>query len=308
MANPLANITGPSTTGMKNFGAATVSGNSTQTLSPGIFTQITISGNAAVTLRAGIYLIEGGGFTVSGNATVKGAGVVIFNAGSSYPNTGGAYGAISLSGNGAINLSAPATGTYVGLVFVQPSDNAKALSMSGNATTLSGTVLAPSAQLTLSGNAQLNAAVVVDTIVVSGNGVSNGLTPTAPAGTIAYTPAQIRAAYGTNNLSLDGTGQTIAIVDAYDDPDIDLALDTFDTQFGLTSSGPSLYQQYGPAASFLTVLNQAGQPTNLPAADPSGPGADNWEVEEALDVEWAHAIAPGVRLFSSKPIANRCPT
>ena len=38
------------------------------------------------------------------------------------------------------------------------------------------------------------------------------------AGTVAYTPAQIRTAYGINNLSLDGTGQTIAIVDAYDDP------------------------------------------------------------------------------------------
>ena len=33
-----------------------------------------------------------------------------------------------------------------------------------------------------------------------------------------YTPAQVRAAYGISNLSLDGTGQTIAIVDAYDNP------------------------------------------------------------------------------------------
>src|SRR5208282_764466 len=35
----------------------------------------------------------------------------------------------------------------------------------------------------------------------------------------------------------------------------------------------------------------------LPGADPSGPGTDNWEVEEALDVEWAHAIAPGARII-----------
>ena len=42
-------------------------------------------------MSAGTYLIEGGGFTVSGNASVKGSGVLIYNAGSSYPNTGGTY-------------------------------------------------------------------------------------------------------------------------------------------------------------------------------------------------------------------------
>ena len=109
-------------------------------------------------------------------------------------------------------------------------------------------------------------------------------------------------------LALDGTGQTIAIVDAYDDPSIYQALDAFDTQFGLTSSGPTLYQQYGPASSFLTVLNQNGQATSLPATDPNGPGTDNWEVEEALDVEWAHAIAPAPRSSWSKPTASRSPT
>ncbi len=123
--------------------------------------------------------------------------------------------------------------------------------------------------------------------------ISNGLTPAAPSGTVAYTPAQIRDAYGLNDLSEDGTGQTIAIVDAYNDPDIFQAVDLFDSQFGMTDSGPTLYDQYGPAASFLTVLNQSGQTASLPSTDPSGVGTDNWEVEEELDVEWAHAIAPG---------------
>jgi uncharacterized repeat protein (TIGR01451 family) len=113
----------------------------------------------------------------------------------------------------------------------------------------------------------------------------------------AYTPAQVRTAYGINNLALDGTGQTVAIVDAYDDPAIYQSLDTYDNQFGLTSSGPTLYQQYGPASSFLRVLNQNGQPGSLPATDPSGPGGGNWEVEEALDVEWVHAMAPGAQII-----------
>jgi hypothetical protein len=73
-------------------------------------------------------------------------------------------------------------------------------------------------------------------------------------------------------------------------------VDAFDLQFGLTDSGPSLAAQYGPATSFLTVLNQYGQTTSLPGTDPSGAGTDNWEVEASLDVEWAHAIAPGAQI------------
>src|SRR5262249_26299300 len=36
--------------------------------------------------------------------------------------------------------------------------------------------------------------------------------------------------------------------------------------------------------------------SNLPGLDPIGAGVGNWEMEEALDVEWAHAIAPGARI------------
>ncbi len=109
---------------------------------------------------------------------------------------------------------------------------------------------------------------------------------------VAFGPADVRTAYGINSLSLDGSGQTIAIVDAYDDPDILQSVDAFDDQFGITSSGATLYQQYGPASSFLTVLNQNG----LAGAPPSTDASGNWELEEALDVEWAHAVAPGANI------------
>ena len=105
-----------------------------------------------------------------------------------------------------------------------------------------------------------------------------------------------RAGRGLTTPALDGTGQTIAIVEAYDDPDIFQAVDDYDTQFSLTDSGPSLYDQYGPASSFLTVVNQNGQSAPLPETDPSGAGTENWELEESLDVEWAHAIAPGAQI------------
>ncbi len=71
----------------------------------------------------------------------------------------------------------------------------------------------------------------------------------------------------------------------------------------LTSgSTQTLFQQYGPAANILTVYNQTGQnitasiansgSNGVPPVDPLG----GWEGEEALDVEWAHAIAPEAKL------------
>ena len=85
--------------------------------------------------------------------------------------------------------------------------------------------------------------------------------PPPPSG--VYTPAQIRHAYGVDQTFLttptgseipgDGSGQTIAIIEQGDDPKVVDDLDVFDTKFGLTSSGPTLFQQYGKASSFLTV-------------------------------------------------------
>ena len=297
LADPLTGLVWPGTAGLANFGSESVSGNSSVTIKPGIYSQISASGNSTLTLQSGTYIIEGGGFTVSGNANVNGSGVTIVNAGSKYPSAGGTYGSITLSGNGSYKLSPPTSGTDAGIVILQPRDNTKALTISGNASGMTGTIYAPTAQLSESGNAALNAALVVDTLIISGNGVANTVSLDAPTGTVAYSPAQIRAGYGVNSLSWDGAGQTIAIVDAYDDPSIYQALDAFDSQFGATASGLSFYAQYGPASSFLTVLNQDGQATSLPGADPNGPGASNWEVEEALDVEWAHAIAPGAQII-----------
>ncbi len=114
---------------------------------------------------------------------------------------------------------------------------------------------------------------------------------------IGYTPAQIRSAYGFNSLptdanghALDGTGQTIAIIDSFDDPNVFNDLDWFDTTFGLLDTGPSLYQQYGAASTFLTVVNQNGLASPLPPINPSP------SLETILDVEWAHAIAPGAHI------------
>jgi hypothetical protein len=77
----------------------------------------------------------------------------------------------------------------------------------------------------------------------------------------------------------DGAGQTIAIVNAYDNPNIQSDLNIFSAQFGL-------------ASTTITKVNQHGG-TNLPATDPTG----GWTLETALDVQWAHAMAPGANIL-----------
>ena len=114
-----------------------------------------------------------------------------------------------------------------------------------------------------------------------------------------YSPQQIASAYGFNGIAFGstpglGAGQTIAIVDAYNNPALvdsnspgfensDLA--QFDRQYGLPDP-----------PSFLKV-GQSGSVSNLPGSDPAGGGVPgNWSEEEALDVEWAHAMAPAASI------------
>ncbi len=136
-SDPLSSLPLPSVTGLTNYGAVSVAGNSSTTLQPGIYTSIQISGNAKVTLSnsgPAIYIIEGGGLTVSGNASLSGTGVLIFNAGSAYNGTtdGGKFGSINLGGNGTISLSGMTSGVYAGVVIYQSRSNTQGLSLSGN--------------------------------------------------------------------------------------------------------------------------------------------------------------------------------
>ncbi len=111
--------------------------------------RITVSGNANVAVSG------------SSNA-ITGTDVMIFNAGTGYNaatgTDGGGYGAITLSGNGTIKLTAPTTGTYTGISSSRTRDNAKPMTVSGNAMQgIAGTIYAPAAQLDESGNAAVEA-------------------------------------------------------------------------------------------------------------------------------------------------------
>jgi hypothetical protein len=120
---------------------------------------------------------------------------------------------------------------------------------------------------------------------------------TSPLG-LGYTPDQIRTAYSINSIASgnNGAGQAIAIVDAFNDPNIFNDLDIFDQNMSLTTGGTSLYSLYGTAASVLTVYDQYGKVIDVSNTQVPEDSSGSWEVEEALDVEWAHAIAPAAHI------------
>ncbi len=111
------------------------------------------------------------------------------------------------------------------------------------------------------------------------------LQSTGGAALAGFAPQQIRNAYGFDQVSFaagtvpaDGSGQTIAIVDAYSDPNLASDLHIFDQQFGFND--PLSLQQVGQTGG-----------TQLPAAN------SGWAAEISLDVEWAHAMAPAANIL-----------
>jgi subtilase family serine protease len=108
----------------------------------------------------------------------------------------------------------------------------------------------------------------------------------AAFGVACYSADQIRHAYGVNQLNsqgLTGRGETIVLVDSYGSPSIQSDLQAFDQANGL------------PAPPSLDVISPAGAP---PAWNPNLYGDQlGWAQETTLDVEYAHAMAPGANLI-----------
>jgi subtilase family serine protease len=109
-------------------------------------------------------------------------------------------------------------------------------------------------------------------------------------GDFGYTPAQVRAAYGFDDIRFtdalgnsvvgDGTGQRIAIVVAYDAPTLADDFRTFNAAFGLPDTDGR--------GNFALTQKRMGK--NIPY------NAD-WALEAALDTQWAHAMAPGAEIL-----------
>jgi len=114
-----------------------------------------------------------------------------------------------------------------------------------------------------------------------------------------YSPQQVQRAYGLTRLydrGYDGRGRTIVIVDPFGSPTIAHDLSVFDAGFGL------------PAPPHFRILTPQGP---IPAFDPADPLYRQMVVkagETTLDVEWAHAIAPGANIVLVETPAEELPS
>lgn len=167
-----------------------------------------------------------------------------------------------------------------------------------------GKVISPESNLERPGDIGIRAHTNVELMIPSGivPSTPSGFAAVTPASTtpapvfVAETPASLGCVYflvstrvsGCNPLTAalnpSGGSKVIAIVDAFDDPNAATDLAIFSSQFGL------------PAANFSKVFASGVKPPQ----DPSG----GWELEESLDIEWAHAMAPSARIVLVEAASN----
>ncbi|MFI5876709.1 peptidase S8 [Streptomyces sp. NPDC051445] len=122
------------------------------------------------------------------------------------------------------------------------------------------------------------------------------VTPKASAASpTGYGPSDLQDAYGlTDAASSSGSGETIAIVDAYDDPNAAADLAKYRTYYGLPACTV--------ANGCFKKVSQSGSTTSLPSAD------SGWAEEESLDLDMAGAVCPNCKILlveaTSSSMAN----
>ena len=112
--------------------------------------------------------------------------------------------------------------------------------------------------------------------------------PMAAPGPAGLTPAQVRHFYGFDLIANQGAGQTIGVVVAYDDANIEADLGVFNTKFALAA---------------CTTANGCFKKIYATGVKPAA--NSTWSLETALDVQWVHAIAPAAKIVLVEAATNQ---
>jgi Putative Ig domain/Ricin-type beta-trefoil lectin domain/Subtilase family len=103
-----------------------------------------------------------------------------------------------------------------------------------------------------------------------------------------YGPADLQSAYNLTSAAAGrGSGETVAVVDAYNDPRAAADLAVYRSQWHLPAC------DHATGAGCVTVVNEHGAADRLPPADPTG----GWETEESLDMDMVSAICPNCHIL-----------
>jgi hypothetical protein len=190
VSDPLANLpvpsTAPYTCDYYNYNASNWSN---PTLYPGVYCGGINVGNNTYTLNPGNYILVGGGLsTQSANSTLNGTNVFFYNTfdPTSKDKTLSTYAPISISANSNVNLTAPVSGTYAGILFFEDrSAPASSDSYGGGSSAIyQGTIYAKNAAVTMYGNSSVTAytLLVADTVSLVGTSGFNNNYSTLPNG------------------------------------------------------------------------------------------------------------------------------
>jgi Flp pilus assembly protein TadG len=168
--DPYASLLAPTPSGPCLDGS--VSPSQTKQLLPGFYCRgINIKGVA--TLAAGVYIVAGGDFTVNSGAKLTGDGVTIILTNTS----GGAYAQANLNGNATIQLTAPTSGPWAGVLFYQDRNAPVSVTainkINGDANSkFKGVMYFPSQSVQMNGNATIVDSclqVIGQTVTFTGN-------------------------------------------------------------------------------------------------------------------------------------------
>src|SRR5262249_37425349 len=114
------------------------------------------------------------------------------------------------------------------------------------------------------------------------SGFTDVASPSMASGAVkGYTPAQIKGAYGISGY--DGTGQTVAIIDAYASPTSEQDVNHWSLSRGLPAVSGSQFQQVVAPVTYNRPENKKQAP-------------QGWYGEETLDVEAVHGLAPAAKI------------
>jgi hypothetical protein len=328
-ADPLASLTIP-TPPSATYAGVNYSGSSPLPLQPGTYLGgIQISGKAAVTLAPGIYYLKGGGLHVSGQASVTGNDVLIYNAPQAATDT------ISLLGQASIFLTGRGSEdpTYQGIAIFQDRTAAAPIIVGGSGgLSVTGTVYAAGAAVNLAGNGPLsiqgptgrlisadlnltvNGGLLVNT-TGSASGSTQGLVAADSSGTTAGTTNLVNAigdlVAGMHTVAVDAlAGDAVA-----EEAQIEDAIAELDAE--LAPYGVSLVEVFGDTAADIHIqvastgaiggvaqgvlgVTIGGNSITLidgwnwyTGSDPNAIAADQYDFETVVTHELGHAVGLG---------------
>jgi hypothetical protein len=160
--DPLAGLQAPSDgacTPIPNLG------HGSNTMNPGTYCgALSLGSNTSLTMNPGTYIFKSGGanscgFSASGNADVTAHGVMIYMKDTC---------SVSITGNGAIDMSAPTSGLYQGVLFFEDRNDTTTSALTGGAgQILNGVVYFPNALLHYAGGSSSNINAPATTIIAN---------------------------------------------------------------------------------------------------------------------------------------------